>query len=196
MNAERWNRSGKKVMNYRPDTQMWLPVRVCGWGFFPPFIMSSPSRPPSPHSIIYRQLFLQDQSIQSRMCNLTANSQKLLACLSNLDAEFNYKPWKWSLTCGISHSKSCRALDAKAKLVVVIVFKPATCRAPAPSTSWQQRELNSFNNSARWRHKLGAMTIRCVAQTQYSATIFSSSSTVLEENQLHYFFGKLQRKIK
>jgi len=127
------------------------------------------------------------------MCNLTANTQKLLAYLSNFEDEFNYKPWKWSLTCGISHSKSCRALDAKAKLVVVIVFKPATCSAPAPSTSWQQRELNSCNNSARWRHKLGAMTIRCVAQTQYSATIFSSSSTVLEENQLHYFLENTEK---
>jgi hypothetical protein len=100
--------------------------------------------------------------------------------------ELNYQPWKWFLTCGMSHNKSCSALDAKAKLVVVIVFNPATWSAPAPRTSWQQRELNNCNNSARWRHKLGAMTVRSVAQTQYSATIFSKSSTVLKANWINY----------
>ena len=148
----------------------------------------------SPPSFIYRELFPHGQSTQSRMFSLTANTIKLLAYFSNFQTDFNNKPWKWSLTCGISHSKSCRALDAKAKLAVVIVFKPATWSAPAPSTSWQQRELNSCNNSARWRHKLGAMTIKCVAHTQYSATIFSSSSTVLEENQLCYFLENYRER--
>lgn len=92
---------------------------------------------------------------------------------------FANSPWKCLLTVGSSTSRSCRAREASARLVLVMVLSPAACRAPAPRTSWQQRELKSCSSSARCRHSSWAVSARSKEHSQYSATIFNSSRIVL-----------------
>lgn len=46
-----------------------------------------------------------------------------------------YLPWKCVFTKGINHNISLRLRAANTSIVLVMVFKPATCIAPAPRTS-------------------------------------------------------------
>ena len=45
--------------------------------------------------------------------------------------------------------RTCKQREARAKFLVVIVFRPTNCSAPAPSTNWQVRELNRVKRSRR-----------------------------------------------
>ena len=65
------------------------------------------------------------------------------------------------------------------RFLVVIVLSPTNCSAPAPSMSWQVRELNILSSSMSLMSMSGATDGMSSTHWQYSTIIFSSINTVL-----------------
>lgn len=61
--------------------------------------------------------------------------EKLVRSLPKRDSSNVVLPWKCALTKGMNHSMSFRLRAANTRIVLVMVFRPAACIAPAPRTS-------------------------------------------------------------
>mmetsp|Transcript_2427 Transcript_2427/g.6259 ORF Transcript_2427/g.6259 Transcript_2427/m.6259 type:complete len:249 (+) Transcript_2427:673-1419(+) len=114
----------------------------------------------------------------SSRCTVRSDSSRPISGASSALRCSAMPPAKASRSTGCNWIRKPRHWQDSARCLAVMDLRPETCIAPAPSTSWHDRLLNTLTSSttrcATSLENMGMMA----ANLRYSSTMASSSSTV------------------